>query len=224
MYHSHLPLRPVPIRRGDAHRVAGQLVGATLAVCHLLQPWSYQLIDGWRASLPRARHLGAVYQRNSILAFKFQWPRQRTWTGVRSAGDRAKARCRRASSLCNDSTTVPRYVPRVGVSWAGVLSRFLNVQHMANTAGGQLGNPRVPYGERLLSPRQQAIMPGGIQCGKEDEEQKPVTDDANNDASPSFVHSSSPSSTPELSIEVTSPSAGDFLRLAVLPVQHLPQL
>jgi len=50
-------------------------------------------------------------------------------------------------------------VPRVGVSWAGVLSRFLIVQHKANTAGGQLGNPLVPYGERLLPLRQQGTSP-----------------------------------------------------------------
>jgi hypothetical protein len=34
-------------------------------------------------------------------------------------------------------------------------------------------------------------MPGGIDCGQDYEEKEPVTDDANNNALPSFVHSSS---------------------------------
>jgi hypothetical protein len=33
-----------------------------------------------------------------------------------------------------------------------------------------------------------SVMPGEIECGEEDEEQKSVTDDACNNATPSLVH------------------------------------
>ena len=33
-----------------------------------------------------------------------------------------------------------------------------------------------------------SVMPGEIECGEEDEEQEPVTDDARNNATPSLVH------------------------------------
>jgi len=65
MYHSPLRLRPLPVRRGDAHRLVGYLVGPTVAVLQLLQPWSYSV--DWRA----------LAMGDSILALEqgFQWPR-----------------------------------------------------------------------------------------------------------------------------------------------------
>ena len=57
----------------------------------------------------------------------------------RRAYKKAKARCRRASSLCDDSVIGPhisRWPHEIRVP-----SRSLNVQYMANTPGGRLGNP-----------------------------------------------------------------------------------
>ena len=46
-------------------------------------------------------------------------------------------------------------------------------------------------------------MPGGVECNQNHEKQESITDDANKNASPSFVHPQVPPV--EMGTEVTSP-------------------